>query len=369
MLKKSILILIILTLLVPSQGEAFSRLKDITSTQGVRHNILIGYGLVVGLNGTGDTSSNTQYTRISLASMFERLGVKVDKDAIKTNSVAAVIVTAHLPPFARNGSRVDVEISSVGDAKSLLGGTLIATPLQGADGEVYAVAQGPLAVGGFQAQGQTETVTKGVPTSAKITNGATVEKEINFDLNKMQQILFHLKNPDFTTAKRISTAINEKFFLPIAFPLDLATVRVKVPSQYHGKIVDFMSKLEEISVKPDNPAKVIMNENSGIIVMGEHVRINRVAIAQANLIIGVQNTQNVIQPGPFTHVEEATVVGDTTINIDENSDARMRILEHAASLSDLVAGLNALGVGPRDLMTILQSIKAAGALQADLEII
>lgn len=349
------------------QGK--SRLKDITTTQGVRDNLLVGYGLVVGLNGTGDKAASTQYTQISLASMLERLGVKVDKAAITANSVAAVIVTANLPPFARSGSRIDVEISSVGDAKSLLGGTLLATPLQGADGEIYAVAQGPLTVGGFKAEGQTETVTKGVPTSAKIANGAIVEKEINFDINVLKETSLHLNNPDFTTSKRISNAINEKFYLPIAYPVDSGTVRIKVPNQYKGKMVDFMTKLEEISVEPDQPAKVVINEDSGIIVMGEHVKISRVAIAQANLVIEVQNNQNVVQPGPFTNVDEATVVNDTMINIDENSDARMRVLEPSESLNNLVAGLNSLGVGPRDLMTILQSIKAAGALQADLEII
>lgn len=346
-----------------------SRLKDITVTKGIRDNLLIGYGLVVGLNGTGDTATNTEYTRISLASMFERLGVKVDTAAIKSNSVAAVIVTANLPPFSRNGSRIDVEISSVGDAKSLLGGTLLATPLQGADGEVYAVAQGPLAVGGFKAQGETETVTKGVPTSAKITNGAIIEKELSFDINALSETLLHLKNPDFTTSKRIAHAINEKFLLSIAFPLDPATVRVKVPRQYQGKMVEFMTKVEEITVMPDQAARIVMNEDSGIIVMGENVKISRVAIAQANLVIEVQNNQNVTMPGPFTNVGQAERTTETMINIDENSDARMRVLEPAANLSALVAGLNAFGVGPRDLMTILQSVKAAGALQADLQII
>lgn len=353
----------------PITARGQPRIKDITSSQGVRDNVLVGYGLVVGLNGTGDDVKSNPYTQVSLASMLERLGVRVDTKSISTKSVAAVIVTANLPPFSRNGTRIDIEISTVGNAKSLLGGTLLVTPLMAADGDVYAVAQGPLTVGGFAAGGKAERVTKGVPTGARIANGAIIEREVAFDLNKMREIHLQLNNPDFTTARRIATALNREFILPVAFPVNSATVRVKVPKQFYGKIVDFMTKMEQIRVEPDQSAKVVINEASGVIVMGSEVKVSKVAIAQANLIVEIQENDQVSQPGAFTNVDAATVTPETTIQIDDNSDARMRVLEQTTSLRQLVNGLNALGVGPRDLMSILQSIKAAGALQAELQVI
>lgn len=356
-------------LISPEVMAVNSRIKDIAYFQGVRENILVGYGLVVGLNGTGDDVQANPFTRVSLSSMLERLGVQVPQAAIKTKSVAAVMVTASLPPFSRNGMKIDVSVSTLGNTKSLMGGTLLVTPLLAADGAVYAVAQGALAVGGFSAGGKAENVTKGVPTSARIINGAIIEREIDFDFNGLKEIKIALSNPDFTTAKRMVEAINRKMGLPLAFAMDSTTVRVQVPSTYHGKMVDFMTILEQISVEPDASAIVVIDEQSGIIVMSDNVRISQVAVAQGNLIVEVQENDQVSQPNEFANVGQTEVVDRTNIRIDENSDARMRLLDPGADLRSLVEGLNNLGVGPRDLITILQTIKTANALQADVKII
>lgn len=354
---------------VQVSASTITRIKDIVTFEGVRDNVLIGYGLVVGLNASGDNAGDSPFTKVSMKSMMERLGIQIDANSLKTKSIAAVLVTGKLPAFARNGSHFDVDISTIGSATSLLGGTLLATPLQGADGEVYAVAQGPLVVSGYNVKGDQENVTKGVPTRAKIMNGATVEKEIHYKINNINHIHLHLNNPDFTTARRVADAINRRFVLPIAKPLDWATIKVDLPKPYLGKVVDFMTVMEQVVVETDQRAKVVINEESGVIVMGEKVRIDRVAIAQANLVIEIQESKQVFQPGAFTNVQQATEVAQTSVKIDEDSDARMRILNTGTSLSDVVNGLNSLGVGPRELMSILQSIKAAGALQADLEVI
>lgn len=351
------------------QAQALSRLKDVVDFEGVRDNMLIGYGLVVGLNGTGDSLTNSPFTETSLVGMLERLGVNTRGTSMKTKNVAAVMVTATLPPFASQGSRVDVVVSTLGDAKNLTGGTLLVTPLLGADGEVYAVAQGALAVGGFSAQGQGASVTKGVPTAGRIANGAIVEREIPFRLADLGAVRLSLRNPDFTTANRVAASINQHLKGPAAVAIDAATVRVLVPDARRHDVVGLMTEIEQIQVSPDQVAKVIIDEQSGVIVMGENVRINTVAIAQGNLTIRITETPQVSQPAPLSQGGTTTTVPRTAIEVDQGEGQKMGVLSTGVSLQEMVQSLNALGIGPRDMITILQSIKAAGALQADLEVI
>ncbi|MFQ5971728.1 MAG: flagellar basal body P-ring protein FlgI [Alphaproteobacteria bacterium] len=349
---------------------AQSRLKDIVDFEGVRDNMLVGYGLVVGLNGTGDTLTNAPFTQQSLVGMLERLGVNTRDDLanMRTENVAAVMVTATLPPFARQGTRIDVSVSALGDAESLLGGTLLVTPMLGADGEVYAVAQGSLIVGGFSSAGDAQTVTKGVPTSAKLPDGAIIERELAFELMSLATIRLNLRNPDFTTARRIAQAINGAIGPATAQPLDPATVQVNVPSSRRGNVVGLLTDIEQLRVIPDQLARVVIDEHSGVIVMGENVRINTVAIAQGNLTIRVTETPQVSQPNAFANQGQTEVVPRTDIEVDEDSQRRLAVIESGVTLQELVNGLNALGVGPRDMISILQAIKAAGALQADIEV-
>jgi flagellar P-ring protein precursor FlgI len=278
------------------------------------------------------------------------------------------MVTAILPPFARKGSRIDVTVSALGDAKSLLGGTLLVTPLLGADGEVYAVSQGQIAVGGFVAQGQAQTVTKGVPTSGRIASGAIIEREVEFAMSNMENVKLSLRNPDFTTARRIAQAVNAFLGTLAARPVDPATVLVNVPKGYAGNVVGLLTDVEQLRVEPDQLARVIIDEHSGTIVMGENVRISTVAIAQGNLTIRVTETPQVSQPGPFATVGETTVVQRTQIEVEEGAERKLTVVSGGVSLQELVNGLNALGIGPRDLITILQAVKAAGALQAEIEV-
>lgn len=354
-------------LALPGPAEA-SRIKDIASFEGVRDNQLVGYGLVVGLNGTGDNLDDAVFTRESLIGMLDRLGVSARDKALDTKNVAAVMVTAALPPFARQGTTIDVSISALGNATSLLGGTLLVTPMLGADGEVYAVAQGPVAVGGFSARGQGQSVTKGVPTNGRIANGAIIEREIGFQMAGMQTVKISLRNPDFTTARRIADAINRFLRQPAAQPLDPGTVRLLVPEQYRNNAVALLTDIEQLPVEPDQVARVVIDEQSGIIVMGENVRISTVAIAQGNLTIRITETPQVSQPSPFSNTGQTVVVPRTNIEVDEESGNRLALLPSGVSLQELVNSLNALGVGPRDMISILQSIKAAGALQADIQV-
>tara|TARA_B100000989_G_scaffold149933_1_gene111794 strand:+ start:2071 stop:3219 length:1149 start_codon:yes stop_codon:yes gene_type:complete len=349
--------------------EAQTRIKDIVDFEGVRENMLIGYGLVVGLNGTGDTLSSSIFTRESLVGMLERLGVNARDDSLKTDNVAAVMVTATLPPFAKQGTRIDLSLSAIGDADSLLGGTLLVTPLVGADGEVYAVAQGPVAVGGVSAGGAGAEVSKGVPTNGRIASGAIIEREISFDLQGLDTLRISLRNPDFTTARRIATAINSFVGGPIAQSRDSATVSLVVPDNYRGKMVALITDIEQLRVTPDISAKVVIDEQTGIIVMGENVRISTVAIAQGNLTIRITETPQVSQPLPFSEEGETVTVPRTQIEIDEDEDKRLSVLSNSVTLQELVDGLNALGIGPRDMISILQAIKAAGALQAEIELL
>jgi flagellar P-ring protein precursor FlgI len=352
-----------------SEALAASRLKDMVNFEGVRDNMLVGYGLVVGLNGTGDTLTNSPFTERSLMGMLERLGINENSDfsTIKTKDIAAVMVTATLPPFAAQGSRIDVQVAAMGDAKSLQGGILLVTPLEGADGEVYSVAQGSIS-SGYSAGGAAASITKGVPTAGRIANGAIVEREVNFHLAELGSLRLSLRNPDFTTAQRIAEVINKHIKLAQAQAVDSATVRIKVPEERRNDLVAMMTEIEQLSVEPDSIAKVVIDENSGIIVMGENVRINKVAIAQGNLTIKIQETPQVSQPAPLSQGGTTVVVPRTEVSVDENKDAKLALLKAGVSLQDLVQSLNALGIGPRDMISILQSIKASGALQADLEL-
>jgi flagellar P-ring protein precursor FlgI len=349
-------------------ANASSRIKDIVQFEGVRENMLVGYGLVVGLNGTGDTLVDGQFTKQSLKAMLNRLGVKPTDAGLDSKNVAAVMVTAVLPPFARQGSRIDVTVSALGDAKSLLGGTLLVTPVLGADGEVYAVAQGQLAVGGFAASGAAETVVKGVPTSARIASGAIVEREVGFEMANMESVTLSLRNPDFTTARRVAQAINAFLGTAAARPSDPTTVHIEVPDSYRGNVVNLLTDIEQLRVEPDQLARVIIDEQSGIIVMGENVRISTVAIAQGNLIIRITETEQVSQPGPFANVGATTTVPRTEIEVTEGEERRLGVVNTGVTIQELVNGLNALGIGPRDMITILQAVKAAGALQAEIQV-
>jgi len=356
--------------LAPS-AEAASRIKDIADFEGIRSNILIGYGLAVGLNGTGDTLNNSAFTRQSLVGMLERLGVNT-RDAIaqlKTANVAAVMVTATLPGFSRHGTRIDVSVAALGDAKSLQGGTLLVTPLLGADGEVYAVAQGQLTVGGFTAQGNAQTVTKNIPTNGRIANGAIVEREMEFRLADLHSLRISLRNPDLTTARRMAIAINRQVGGNTAVPLDPGTVQLTIPPDRPGGTVGLLTDIEQILVDPDQAARVVIDERSGVIVMGENVRISTIAIAQGNLTVRVTESKQVSQPEAFSTGGTTQTVDRTKIEVDESPGRQMAMVQTSGvSLQELVNSLNALGVGPRDMITILQTIKAAGALQAEIEV-
>ena len=349
-------------------ANASSRIKDIVEFEGVRDNMLVGYGLVVGLNNTGDTLRDGHFTKLSLKAMLNRLGVKPTDSGLDSENVAAVMVTASLPPFAGQGSQIDVTVSALGDAESLLGGTLLVTPLLGADGEVYAVAQGQLAVGGFQAGGAAETVTKGVPTSGRIANGGIIERELGYEFSTKEEIKLTLRNPDFTTARRIAQAINAFLGTTAAAPSDPTTIHLKVPESYRNNIVNLLTDIEQLRIEPDQLARVVIDEQSGIIVMGENVHISTIAIALGSLTIRITESAQVSQPGPFAEVGETTTVQRTDIQIDESEDKRLTVLETGVTLQELVNGLNSMGICPRDMITILQAIKTAGALQADIRV-
>ena len=367
---KSAVFCLIAALSIFNCGEAFatSRIKDIADFEGVRDNQLIGYGLVVGLNGTGDNIKSVDFTKESLISMLDKIGINARDGQLKAKNVAAVMVTANLPAFARQGSRIDVMVSALGDAKNLQGGTLLATPMQGADGEIYAVAQGQIAVGAVSARGTNASVVKGVPTAGRIASGAIVENEIPFDLDSLKTIRIALRNPDFTTSRRVADAINAMLGTTAAQALDPATISLDIPKKYQGKIVDLMTRVEQLQVQPDQLARVVIDESSGIVVIGKDVKINRLAIAQGNLTIKITDIPFVSQPLPFSN--GTTVSGVTTaININEGIDAKLTVVNTGVNLQELVDGLNALGVTPRDLISILQAIKASGALQAEIEVI
>ncbi len=350
---------------LPQVAQAQSRIKDIVSIEGVRSNQLVGYGLVVGLNGTGDNLRNCPLTRQSLEGMMERQGVNIRGANANTKNIAAVMVTAELPPFATPGARIDVSVSTLCDAKSLLGGTVVVTALQGADGEVYAVAQGSIQTGSLSASGASgSSITRGVPTAGRIAGGAVVERETGFDLGRQAEVRLTLRNPDFTTAQRVAGAINDAY-PGTAFAENGTVVTVRAPQGWG--MAGYLSRIENLPVMVDAPARVIIDEVNGVIVMGEAVRVSTVAIAQGNLTVTVQEDPFVSQPAPFSD-GRTVVVPQSTVRVEEDQGTQMRIIGGGASLSSLVAGLNALGVTPRDMISILQAVKAAGALQADIEV-
>ncbi|WP_396279742.1 flagellar basal body P-ring protein FlgI [Histidinibacterium aquaticum] len=342
------------------------RIKDIATFEGVRENQLVGYGLVVGLAGTGDSLRNSPFTEKSIEGMLERLGVgNLSEDQIKTENTAAVMVTASLPPFARRGSTIDVVVSSLGDASSLRGGTLIVTPLTGADGEIYAVAQGPIAVAGYAAQGANASIVEGVPTVARIENGATIENEIDFELSELDSIRIALRVPDFTTAVRVESAINGALGGGTARALDPGTIEIYPTDK--SDIPGLIAGVENLRVNPDTVAKVVIDARSGTIVIGADVRIGKVAVSQGGLTVMVREEIEVSQPEPFS-VGETVVVPQTSVTVEERQ-TNFAILEGDVSLQRLVDGLNAIGLGATETISILQAMKAAGALHADLEII
>ncbi|WP_373320679.1 flagellar basal body P-ring protein FlgI [Acetobacter estunensis] len=349
-----------------SANAARVRVKDIADFEGVRTNQLIGYGLVVGLHGTGDKLTNVLFTRETLISMLNRLGVNIrDREIqLQTHDVAAVMVTADLPPFAHGGGRIDVTVSATGDATDLTGGTLLVTPLMAADGEVYAVAQGSLATNAFAARGAAASIVHNIPTNGHIANGAVVEREVPVDLSNKKLLHLSLRNPDFTTASRIARAINSALGGTMARVTDPRTVALDLTGR---DSVPALSLIGDLMVEPDTLAKVVVDDASGTIVIGNDVRISTVAIAQGNLTIQVTETPMVSQPGPMSN-GTTTVAPRTTINVNNGNNAKLGILPNGPTLSNLVSGLNALGVGPRDMISILQAIKADGALQADLEV-
>ncbi|PZO86123.1 MAG: flagellar biosynthesis protein FlgA [Micavibrio aeruginosavorus] len=363
---KTLLVMLALCAAPGAADAKTTRIKDIVNFESVRENQLIGYGLVVGLNGTGDSLKNSPFTQQSLLAMLERLGVNVRGQNLNTGNVAAVMVTATLPPFTNQGSSIDVNIAALGDAKSLQGGTLLVTPLMAADGEVYAVAQGSVNVSGYTATGAAATETQNIPTSARIPAGAIVEREIDFRLEDLQQVRLSLRNPDFTTARRIAEAINGFTSGSIATAENSASVLIQKPDLYTGNIVDLITDVEQLPVEPDQIARVVIDERSGVIVIGSEVKISTVAIAQGNLTVRITETPQVSQPNPFAEQGTTVVVPRTDLEINNSPDAKLAVIETGVTLEELVTGLNRLGVPPRDVITILQAIKAAGALQADI---
>jgi flagellar P-ring protein precursor FlgI len=342
------------------------RIKDIAEIGGVRPNKLIGYGLVIGLNGTGD-KAGTKFTIQSLVSMLERMGIKVDRSQVKVENVAAVMVTSELPPFSRTGTRIDALVSSIGDAESLQGGTLLLAPLKGPDGSIYAVAQGPVSIGGgFTASGAAATVQKNHPTVGRIVNGAVIEKELPFQFRNKREITIHLRQPDFTTALRLAGVVNSALGEEFATPLDGGTVSVRVPPRYANDTVRLLASIESLQVSPDRAAKVVFDERTGTVVIGEDVKISAVAISHGNLSIVIKENPEVSQPLPFSE-GETTVTPNTQIAVREEKSAVI-LMPEGVSIQEIVKALNAIGVSPRDLIAIFQTLKEAGALQAELKI-
>jgi len=358
---------VVLVVLAPSAAMAGSaRIKDIVDIEGIRENQLVGYGLIVGLNGTGDSLNNAPFTRQSLQAMLERLGVNTRGETVRTANVAAVMVTANLPPFAAQGSRIDVNVSALGDADSLQGGTLLVTPLLGADGEIYAIAQGPVTINGFKAEADAASITSGVPTTGRISSGGLVEREIGFDMASLKTLRLSLRNPDLTTARRVALGINDFMGEPTAVAENPSTVRLYLPPTFEGGIVDLLTDIEQLVVQTDQPAKIVIDENSGIIVMGRDVRVSTVAVAQANLTVTIAETPQVSQPNALAQ-GDTTQVPRSDVQVS-STGSNLATIPESVTLQQLVDGLNALGISPRDLIGILQAIKAAGALQAEIEV-
>lgn len=362
---KTICATLIFAVLLPALGYAAPvRLKDLVEFDGVRGNDLVGYGLVVGLNGTGDGLRNSPFTEEMMVNILERLGVNVNGEQFRAKNVAAVLVTTSLPPFSRAGSKVDVTVSAIGDAKSLLGGTLIMTPLNAADGDIYVVAQGSVIAGGISEEGATARVVHGVPTSGIVPSGGRVEREVDFDFSELSSLRMALRTPDFTTARKIEATINKAFKREVALMLDAGTVELDINATGLRSPAHVLSQIENLGVEPERRARVVVDQRSGTIVMGENVRISRVAVAQGNLTLSISETPVVVQPNPFSD-GETVVVPLTNAVIDQELGKGLAEITPGTSLKDVVSGLNALGVAPLDMIDILKSIKAAGALHAD----
>lgn len=363
---RNLTILLLCCLLLPVAAHA-TRIKDIASFDGARENQLVGYGLVVGLNGTGD-ADQTKFQTQSLVNMLERMGISINRADVKVKNVAAVMVTATLPPFVKQGTKIDALVSSLGDAKSIAGGTLVMTPLKGADGQVYAVAQGGVITNSFSYGGQASSAQKNHPTAGRIPDGALIERELPNILADKAQLRLNLQKPDFTTAARIVATINDKFNAPVAATVDPGSIMVGVPSTFQGRTVEFVAELERLEVRPDSIARVVMNERTGTIVMGENVRISSVAVSHGNLTLLIRETPQVSQPAPLSPGGETRVVPRTELKIKEETGG-LALVREGATIGDVIKALNAMGVTPRDLIGIMQSIKASGALQAELVII
>ncbi|WP_371225014.1 flagellar basal body P-ring protein FlgI [Roseovarius sp. 2305UL8-3] len=355
---------LVLTLIASQSAASQIRIKDLVEFDGVRGNDLVGYGLVVGLNGTGDGLRNAPFTEEIMSNILERLGVNVTGEQFRPKNVAAVFVTASLPPFSRAGSQIDVTVSAIGDAKSLLGGTLVMTPLNAADGQIYAVSQGTIIAGGALAEGEAAGVVQGVPTSGVIPAGARVERELDFELGSLDTLRLALREPDFTTAGRIEAAINQSFGRNVAVMLDSGTVRLSVGSTNARSAAHMIGRIENLLVQPERKARVVVDQRSGTIVMGQDVRISRVAVSQGNLTLRVEEAPIAVQPNPFAE-GETVIVPRTNAQIEEEPGTGLAEVPPGTSLSEVIAGLNALGVSPRDMIDILKSIKAAGALHAE----
>ncbi|WP_421702032.1 flagellar basal body P-ring protein FlgI [Aliiroseovarius sp.] len=363
MMKTILTLLWSLCLVVPAVASEV-RIKDLVEFDGVRGNDLIGYGLVVGLNGTGDGIRNAPFTEDIMANILERLGVNVTGEQFRPKNVAAVFVTANLPPFARAGSKIDITVSAIGDAKSLLGGTLVMTPLNAADGQIYAVAQGTVIAGGASADGDGASVIQGVPTAGVVPSGARVEREIDFDFTQLESIRLALRTPDFTTAERIEDAINRNFGRVVSRMLDSGTVLLDIKATRALSPAHAIGEIENLPVEPERKARVVVDQRSGTIVMGADVRISRVAVSQGNLTLRIQEQPLVVQPNPFSG-GTPIVVPRTEVGIEEEPGIGLAEVPEGTNLSEVIAGLNALGVSPRDMIDILKSIKAAGALHAE----
>jgi flagellar P-ring protein precursor FlgI len=366
---RSIWALALTTLVIPfclASGADAARVKDITQIQGVRQNQLVGYGLVVGLNGTGD-GDKARFTVQSLVSMLEKMGVTINSLDIKVKNVAAAMITADMPPFSRPGTRMDVSVSSIGDAKDLQGGTLLFTPLKAADGQTYAIAQGAISTGGFSASGAGATAQKNFPTVGRVVGGALIEKEVSTDFKNKESLLLTLNHQDFTTATRVAESINTAFSSHLAKTSDSGSIEVLVPPKYADNVVGFITAIESLAVTPDVESKVVVNERTGTVVIGENVRISKVAIAHGNLSIQIKESADVSQPLPFSQ-GRTVATPDTNLAVKEEK-APIFLMEAGTSIGEIVRALNALGVTPRDLISIFQALQAAGALQAKLELL
>ncbi len=358
------LLLLLLVVLLPVRADAV-RIKDIANFSGVRENQLVGYGLVVGLSGTGD-STKSDFTIQSMINMLQNMGVAVNTSKLKPKNVAAVMVTAKMPVSAKPGTSLDVTVSSLGDSSSLYGGVLLMTPLKGVDGKVYGLAQGALALGGFSAQGNAASVEKNFTTVARIPNGLMVERGVPFQFNNQDDIVLHMQIADFSTTQQVVEKINTALAGDYAHATDVSTIELQIPPVFRSNLVPFMASIENIEVSPENRARVVVDEKTGTVVLGRNVRLSKVAVSHGNLQIVVQESANVSQPGPFSQ-GQTVVTPQTNIGVQEENH-RLIMLE-GATLQEMIDGLNALGASPRDLISILQTLKAAGALHADLEVI